>query len=135
MKIIVLLVSTFILISCSNCKETQSKDTTTQKNPAAITLNLSTVEAEVIEVIKNGNDFKLKVKVTEVESNESLPSIAVRGEEYILTPNFRTEDGKLIDNEINKDLLSMKNYSKGQKFKAEISLEQKSGWLIQRVLK
>lgn len=138
MKIIlisVLLASSVILHSCSNCSETQTKIDSPQKQPAAITRNLSVVEAEVIDIITNGDEFKVKAKILSVESNESVPSIAVAGEEYILTPNLRTDNGALLENEINSNLLSLRNYSAGQKFKAEISLEQKSGWFIQRVIK
>lgn len=129
------LCSIMIVSSCSNCKETQSNIQTNQNNPTTITQNISKVEAELLEVIGTGNDFRLKVKVLSSQETEAYPSIAVAGEEYILKPNLRTEDGKLMDNEINTGLLSLRNYSKGQKFNAEISLDQKSGWLIQRVIK
>lgn len=127
--------SIVIVSSCSNCKETQSNIQTNQNTPTTITLNISKVEAEVLEVIGSGNEFKVRVKVLNSQETEAYPSIAVSGEEYVLKPNLRTEDGKLMDNEINTGLLSLRNYSKGQKFNAEISLDQKNGWLIQRVIK
>lgn len=136
-----LLISTLVLCSimvvssCSNCKETQSNIQTNQNNPTTITQNISKVEAELLEVIGTGNDFWVKVKVLSSQETEAYPSIAVAGEEYILKPNLRTEDGKLMDSDINSGLLSLRNYSKGQKFNAEITLDQKNGWLIQRVIK
>lgn len=132
---ILLLCSILIVSACSNCKETQSNNQTYQTNPTTIAQNLSKVEAEVVEVIGSGNDFKIKVKVLSAQETDAYPSIAVAGEEYILKPNLRTENGKLMDNEINSELLSLRNYSKGQKFKAEISLDQKNGWFIQKVIK
>jgi PBP1b-binding outer membrane lipoprotein LpoB len=132
---VLLLCSILIISSCSNCKETQSNNQTNQNNPTTIAQNLSLVEAQLLEVIGSGNDFKLKVKVLSSQETEALPSIAVVGEEYILKPNLRTENGKLMENEINAELLSLRNYSKGQKFKAEISLDQKNGWFIQKVIK
>ncbi|MEJ5262138.1 MAG: hypothetical protein WHT45_05620 [Ignavibacterium sp.] len=132
---ILVLCSIMIVSSCSNCKETHSNNQTNQNNPTTIAQNLSKVEAEVLEVIGSGNDFKVKVKILNSQETEAYPSIAVAGEEYILKPNLRTENGKLMENDINSGLLSLRNYSKGQKFDAEISLDQKNGWLIQKVIK
>lgn len=132
---VLVLCSFLFLISCSNCKESQTANQSNQNFPTAIGQNLSKVEAEVLEIIGIGNDFKVKVKVLNSQETEAYPSIAVAGEEYILIPNLRSDNGKLLDNEINSNLLSLRNYSKGQKFNAEISLDQKSGWLIQRVIK
>lgn len=132
---IVVFFSIVVVSSCSNCKETLSNIQTNQNNPTTITQNLSRVEAEVLEVIGSGNEFKVRVKVLNSQETEAFPSIAVAGEEFILKPNLRTENGKLIENDINSGLLSLRNYSKGQKFNAEISLDQKNGWLIQRVIK
>lgn len=132
---VLVLCSFLFLISCSNCKESQTANQSNQNFPTAIGQNLSKVEAEVLEIIGTGNDFKVKVKVLKSQETEAYPSIAVAGEEYILIPNLRSDNGKLLDNEINSNLLSLRNYSKGQKFNAEISLDQKSGWLIQRVIK
>lgn len=132
---VLVLCSFLFLISCSNCKESQTANQSNQNFPTAIGQNLSKVEAEVLEIIGTGNDFKVKVKVLNSQETEAYPSIAVAGEEYLLIPNLRSDNGKLLDNEINSNLLSLRNYSKGQKFNAEISLDQKSGWLIQRVIK
>lgn len=131
----VVTLSTIALLSCSNCKESQSENNRDAGKPTSIALNMSIVEAEVIEVSGDDKNFKVKTKVLSVEENSSFPSIAVVGEEYLLTPNFRTEDGKVLNNEINSNLSSLRKLSKGQKFKAEISLDQNSGWLIQKVLK
>lgn len=132
---VLLLCSILIVYSCSNCKETQLNNQSNQNNPTTIAQNLSQVEAEVLEVIGSGNDFKLKVKVLSSQETVAYPSIAAAGEEYILKPNLRTENRKLMENEINSELLSLRNYSKGQKFRAEISLDQKNGWFIQKVIK
>lgn len=132
---LVLLFSFPLFFSCSNCKETQTGNQTNQKFPAAIGQNLSIVEAEVLEVVGNERDFKLKVKVLKTKETDAYPSIAVEGEEYNLTPNLRTDNGKLLDNEINSNLLALRNLSRGQKFNAEITLDEKSGWIIQRVIK
>lgn len=132
---VLLLCSSLFLISCSNCKESQTGNQSNQNYPTNIAQNLSIVEAEVLEVLGTGNDFKLKVKILKSQETDAYPSIAVEGEEYLLTPNLRSDNGKLLDNEINSNLLSLRNFSKGQKFNAEISLTQKNGWLIQRVIK
>ncbi len=132
---VLLLCSSLILISCSNCKESQTGNQSNQNYPTDIAQNLSIVEAEVLEVLGTGNDFKLKVRLLKSQETEAYPSIAVAGEEYILSPNLRSDNGKLLDNEINSNLLSLRNFSKGQKFNAEISLTKKNGWLIQRVIK
>ncbi|MCL6495843.1 MAG: hypothetical protein K6T54_13860 [Ignavibacterium sp.] len=132
---VLLLCSILIVYSCSNCKEAQLNNQSNQNSPTTIAQNLSQVEAEVLEVIGSGNDFKLKVKVLSSQETEAYPSIAAAGAEYILKPNLRTENGKLMENEINSELLSLRNYSKGQKFRAEISLDQKNGWFIQKVIK
>ncbi|MEP0861100.1 MAG: hypothetical protein HRF52_06650 [Ignavibacterium sp.] len=132
---VLVLCSFFLLISCSNCKESQTTNQSNQNYPTTIGQNLSTVEAEVLEIIGSGNDFKVKVKVLNSQETDAYPSIAVAGGEYILIPNLRSDNGKLLDNEINSNLLSLRNYSKGQKFNAEISLDQKNGWLIQRIIK
>lgn len=132
---VLLLCSFLLLISCSNCKDTQSGNQTNQQSPTTIAQNLSIVEAEVLEVLGSDDNFKLKVRLLKSQETDAYPSIAVAGEEYILTPNLRSDNGKLLDNEINSNLLSLRNFSKGQKFNAEISLTQKNGWLIQRVIK
>lgn len=131
---VLLLCSSLFLISCSNCKESQTGNQSNQNYPTNIAQNLSIVEAEVLEVLGTGNDFKLKVKILKSQETDAYPSIAVEGEEYLLTPNLRSDNKKLLDNEINSNLLSLRNFSKGQKFNAEISLTQKNGWLIQRVI-
>lgn len=129
------LCSFILLISCSNCKESQTGNQSNQNFPTTIGQNLSKVEAEVIEIFGSGDNFKIKVKILNSQETDAYPSIAVAGEEYLLVPNFRSDNGKLLDNEINSNLLSLRNFSKGQKFKAEISLDQKNGWFIQRVIK
>ncbi len=126
--------SFLLLISCSNCKVNQTGNNSNQNLPTNIAQNLSIVEAEVLEVIGSTDNFKLKVRIIKSQETDAYPSIAVAGEEYILAPNLRVDNGKLLDNEINSNLLSLRNFSKGQKFNAEISLTQKNGWLIQRVI-
>lgn len=132
---VLLFYSSIFLISCSNCKDTQSGNQSNQNFQTSITQNLSVVEAEVLEINGSGFDFKLKARILKSQETEAFPSIAVAGEEYVLIPNIRIDNGKLIENEINSDLLSLRNLSAGQKFKAEISLTQKNGWVIQRVIK
>lgn len=135
LTIFVLSIFTIAFLSCSNCKESQSSNDQDIKKPTSIAINMSIVEAQIIEVSGDERNFKVKAKILSINENDSFPSIAVVGEEYLLTPNFRTEDGKILDNEINSNLFSLRNLIKGQKFKAEISLSQNSGWLIQKVLK
>lgn len=136
--IIILFVLPSLLIGCCNCKntsETAGQDNTNQTNPTSIVQNLSIVTARINNVIFNSEtDYQLKVTVLTVEQNDSYNNIAVPGNEYLLTPNFRYDNDKLMSNEVNNSLKNLGKLSKGKEFKAEISLENKNGWFIQKVL-
>jgi hypothetical protein len=127
-----------LLIGCCNCKTTSDlvgKDNTNQTTPTSIVQNLSIVTARIDDVIfKSETDYQLKVTVLTVEQNDSYSNIAVPGNEYLLTPNFRYDNDKLMSNEVNESLKTLGKLSKGKEFKAEISLENKNGWFIQKVL-
>lgn len=117
------------LYSCCNCKPTN------QTLPTSIVQNLSIVTARVDEVLfKDETDYQLKVMVLVVEKTAAYPSIAVPNNEYLLTPNFRYDNEKLMNSEINESLKKLGKLSKGKEFKAEISLENQKGWFIQKVL-
>lgn len=134
----VLLIS-FQIISCSNCKDT-IKNVEQEKNkittpPASIVQNLSIITARVKEVLyKNETDFQIKATVLSVEQNDDRPSIAVPGNDYLLKPNFRYDNQTLRKNDVNESLKKIGKLSKGKEFKAEISLENNKGWFIQKVL-
>lgn len=127
------------LISCSNCKDstkTNQMDTVlTQSKPTSIVQNISIITARINEVLlKSETDYQLKVTILEVEQNDDRLSIAVPGNDYLLTPNFRYDNDKLMDSDINESLKSLSKLSKGKEFKAEISLENGKGWFIQKVI-
>ena len=69
-----------------------------------------------------------------VEKTAAYPSIAVPNNEYLLTPNFRYDNEKLMNSDINESLKKLGKLSKGREFKAEISLENQRGWFNQNVL-
>ena len=127
------------LISCSNCKDStktsQEVTVQTQSNPTSIVQNLSVVTARVDEVLfKSETDYQIKATVFVVEQNDDRPSIAAPGNDYLLTPNFRYDNDRLMDSDINESLKKLSKVSKGKEFKAEISLENEKGWFIQKVL-
>jgi hypothetical protein len=107
----------------------------TQSNPTSIVQNLSIVTARVDEILfKDETDYQIRATVLSVEQNDDRPSIAVAGNDYLLTPNFRYDDDKLMGSDINKSLKKLSRLSKGKEFKAEISLENEKGWFVQKVL-
>jgi|GEM_PF-2457855 hypothetical protein len=142
MRIIILSalsIISLLLISCSNCKDStktnQEVTVQTQSNPTSIVQNLSLVTARVDEVLfKSETDYQIKVTVLVVEQNDDRPSIATPGNDYLLTPNFRYDNDKLLDSDINESLKKLSKISKGKEFKAEISLENEKGWFIQKVI-
>jgi hypothetical protein len=128
-----------LLISCSNCKDStktsQVDNVQTQSNPTSIVQNLSVVTARVDEVLlKTETDYQIKATVLVVEQNDDRPSIAAPGNDYLLTPNFRYDNDKLMNSDINESLKKLSQLSKGKEFKAEISLENEKGWFIQKVI-
>lgn len=142
MKIFILSSLVFLPLILTNCCASKnSSDVVNKKNdlvkiyPNTIQQNLSIVQAEVINLEKNNsNDIKLHVKVLSVKENDAYPSIAVAGNEYVLSPNFIFDGDKIIDNDLNKSLLKLRKLSPGDKFKAEIFLDNQNGWMIQKVL-
>jgi len=136
---IVFLFTITLIISCGSCKNTSDNKLESkiidQNNPTAITENISYVTARVDKInFISETDFKINVTVLVVEEKTDRPSIAVPGNEYVLQPNFRYDDGKLLDNDVNASLKSLGKLEKGKTFKAEISLENQKGWFIQKVL-
>lgn len=128
-----------LLFGCSNCKPTNQTigldKSINQSGPTSIVQNQSIVTARVDEVIfKDEIDYQLKVTILVVEQNDAYPSIAVPGNEYLLTPNFRYDNEKLMSSDVNESLKKLSKISKGKEFKAEISLENLKGWYIQKVL-
>jgi hypothetical protein len=142
MKIVYVLLPFILLpflLSCSNCKPINNNVTVDkniqQSGPASIVQNISVITARVDEVLfENETDYQLRVTVLVVEEKNSFPSIAVPGNEYLLTPNFRYDNEKLLKSDVNDSLIKLGKLSKGKEFKAEISLENQKGWFIQKVL-
>jgi hypothetical protein len=142
MRIIILSAISIILlllISCSNCKDSTktNQDVTvqTQSNPTSIVQNLSVVTARVDEVLfKSETDYQIKATVLAVEQNDDRPSIATPGNDYLFSPNFRYDNDKLMESDINEALKKLSKVSEGKEFKAEISLENEKGWFIQKVI-
>jgi hypothetical protein len=132
MKIVyvsILLILLTVLYSCCSSKPIN------QTIPTSVVQNLSVVTARVDEVIFKGEtDFQLKATVLVVEQTSAYPSIAVPNNEYLLAPNFRYDNEKLMSSDINESLKKLGKLSKGKEFKAEISLENQKGWFIQKVL-
>ena len=141
MKIVFFVCLLFIplLLSCSNCKETNlNKEITTtqdQKNPTSIVQNISIVTARIESIVFNSDtDYKIKATVLTVEEKSDKPSIAVPGNEYLLQPKFYYDNNELVVNDVNESLKKLSKMEKGKTFKAEISLENQKGWFIQKVL-
>ena len=138
-SILFVLFISFQIISCSNCKDT-TKNIEREKikittPPASIVQNLSIVTARIEEVLYTSEtDFQIRATVLTVEQNDDRPSIAVPGNDYLLTPNFRFDNQILMKNDVNESLIKIGKLSKGKEFKAEISLENNKGWFIQKVL-
>lgn len=141
MKLVLALLALLIIpviISCGSCKNTSENvgdmKIHEQKEPTTIVQNVSLVTARIDAIdFKSETDYKIKATVLTVEEKSDKPSIAVPGNEYILQPNFRYDDGKLMESDINSSLKSLGKLEKGKTFKAEISLENQKGWFIQKV--
>lgn len=136
---IIFLFSVPFLISCGSCNHTSENklesNINMQNNPTAIVQNISVVTARIDAIeFTSETDYKIKATVLTVEEKSDKPSIAVPGNEYVLQPNFRYDDGKLLENDVNSVLKSLSKLEKGKTFKAEISLENQKGWFIQNVL-
>lgn len=137
-KIFLVLAVGYILTNCSNCKNLNDNSDKTftgfDKSPNVIQQNLSLVNAEIINVENlESETYRLTARVISVEETESLPSIAVSGAEYILIPGYQYDGERLLDNDINKSLLELKTKPVGTRVNAEISLDNKLGWVIQKV--
>ncbi len=127
-------------ISCSTCKKVNDSDEVnvliSDKAPNTIQQNLSLVTAELINVEDQGGElYKLKAKILSVENTESLPSIAASGNDYLLVPAYQYDSESLIPNDINTGLKELKIKPVGTRFEAEIFLDAKLGWVLQKVIK
>lgn len=142
MKIASVLILVFIslqIISCCNCKDSaknnEQGNNELVKSPTSIVQNLSIVTARVEEVIfKSEIDYQIRATVLVVKESDSNSSIAIPGQEYLLTPNFRYDNKSLMKSDVNDSLKMIGKLTKGKEFKAEISLENGKGWFIQKVL-
>jgi len=131
------------LFSCSNdvSKDNDngdSKEPVTNKGPGqSLIQNKSVVLVRLIsKEVTDEINFTLNAKVIKVEEKSNYESIAVAGDDYILKPNFYyDENNKIPDNERNLGLKELAELNAGDEFKAEISLEQSTGWIINKVLK
>ena len=142
MKQILALLFILSLIACSNDvskkNEGGSKQPVTNKGPAqTFQINKSIVISKLIsKEVSDETEYSLLVKVLSVEENSSSESIAVEGDEYTCKPNFYyDENNKIPDNERNNALKELIELNPGDEFKAEITLNQSLGWMINKVLK
>ena len=142
MKQLIVLLLLLSLASCSNdvSKENEvdsDKLVTPQKSAQTIQINKSFVLARLIGTYaRSETDFTIRVKILNVEENSNYESIAVAGEEYTLTPSFYyDEKDKIANNERNRGLKGIVKFNVDDEFNAEISLDQKLGWTIIKVLK
>ncbi len=138
--IISIVLIVFYFISCSTCKKVNDSDEVnvliSDKAPNTIQQNLSLVTAELINVEDQGDElYKLKAKILSVENTESLPSIAASGNDYLFVPGYQYDGESLIPNDINTGLKDLKIKPVGTRFEAEIYLDAKLGWVLQRVIK
>ncbi len=130
------------IFSCSNDvsndnKNDDSKVSVTDKGPGpTIIQNKSVVVAKLIsKEITDEENFSLTVKVLKVEDNSNYQSIVVTGDKYTLKPGFYYDENKeLSDNDRNRRLKELTALNPGDEFKAEISLEQLKGWIINKVI-
>jgi hypothetical protein len=106
-----------------------------QQNPASIKENISIVTGVIEEIyMKTEIDYILKLKINKADESAGYPSIAVSGSSYLLAPNFRIDDGSMIDNDVNNGLKMLSKFKKGDKVKLEISFAYPQGWIIQKFL-
>jgi len=136
----------FLIISLFSCSNDVSKDNdngdskepVTNNGPGqSLIQNKSIVLAKLISKdVTDEINFTLKANVINVEEQSNYESIAVAGDEYTLKPGFYYDDNNEIsDNERNIGLKKLAELNVGDEFKAEISLEQSTGWIINKVLK
>jgi hypothetical protein len=137
---VILQISILIILFSSCGKETKTtKDTPPPiKNnaPAAIAENLSTVKAIVVSnEVKDSINFILKVKTLSVSESSSMPSLAVVGEQYSLTPNFAVNSkDEIIKNAKNAGLKKLKNAKAKDVLKLQIFLSPGNKWMIYKNL-
>ncbi len=126
-----------LFISCSK-EESNSKNNVLPPNKSrqAIVENKSTIKAEIIEIEKkDGGSYILTAKALDVADDPGYENIAVSGEIYKLTPNFSLDPlGNKSNNEKNKRLEELLKRNAGDTLFLEISLSQKDGWIINKVL-
>ena len=142
MKQIFLLLFILLFLSCSNDvsrenEEDSNPPVTSKGRGQTFQANKSFVLAKLIsKEVKNETNFSLNVKVIKVEEKSGYESIAVAGEKYIFTPRFYyDENNNIPDNKHNDGLKKLTALKEGDEFKAEISLDQSLGWIINKVLK
>jgi hypothetical protein len=138
MKYINLLPIVLLLFSSCSKDESNSKNNVLPPNKSqqAIVENKSTIKAEIIEIEKkDGGSYILTVKALNVDDDSGYQNIAVSGEIYKLTPNFSLDPlGNKFNNEKNKRLGELLKQNAGDTLFLEISLSQKDGWIINKVL-
>ncbi len=121
-----------VLISCGKEAGQKNPNLTPTPSHAAIAENLSTV---LFVVAKLDSPLTLKGKVVKVFETESLPSLAVEGESYTLTPSFAVDSkGNLLNNPGNEKLKMLANAQADDTLKLQISLSSGNKWLIYRNL-
>lgn len=133
-----------LLAACSsNSQEQTGKETNTEtadtnggNQPQTIQENRSIISAEVLSVdVDEMGDFTITAKVLTVESDGSLPSMAVVDETYELIPNYVVdEDDNRIDNDRNRELAALKDLSPGDTIKASVFLALPNNWFIYQPL-
>lgn len=141
MKIVFFVCLLFIplLLSCSNCRETNlNKEITTtqdQKNPTSIVQNISIVTARIETIVFNSDtDYKVKATVLTVEEKSDKPSIAVPGNEYRLQPKFYYDNNELVVNDVNESLKKLSKMEKGKPLKQKLLLKIKKVGLSKKFL-
>ncbi len=137
---LILQISIVVLLFSSCRKEIRSAKEIpphlSSSTPAAIAENLSKVKAVVVSnEVKDSTDFTLKVKTLSVSESNSMPNLAVVGEQYSLTPNFAVNSkGEIIKNAKNAGLLKLKNAKAKDVLKLQIFLSPRNKWMIYKNL-
>jgi hypothetical protein len=135
---IYIFVSIFFAYGCSTCKKNidvqENEQVDISKSPNVIQQNLSIVTAEILNIKQlEGGLYQISALITSEKSNDIYPSLAAAGNKYLLVPGYQYDGELLLYNDVNRSLLELRAKPVGTKFDAEIFLDNKLGWVIQKV--
>lgn len=133
-----------LFLFCSCCsdvtrrEQTENNTSLHDSNPQSIQINKSIVKIQVKSIDKKEEtDFTIKGLILYVIEDPAYPSMAIKNEVYLLTPGFvlNPQMNIELDNEKNKNLLSLNSLTEGDEFDAVISFNKTSGWIINEIIR